>query len=235
MARAVWDADGERKFMMGVSHGMLYKKASDKYGTGVPWNGLTGVTESPSGAEPTDLWADNIKYARLISAEDYGFTVEAYYYPDAWKECDGSVQVAKGVTIGQQKRIPFGFSWQTKMGNDQDPDAGYTIHIVWNATAQPSERSHETVNESPDAMTFSWECGTVPTNVTGYEPTAVMEIDSTAVEAKVMKALEDKLYGTADAEPTLPSPDEIIALITGVQPTSTAVLGKAVIGAATLG
>ena len=171
MARLVWDADGARKFTMGVSNGVLYPKngESGKYGTGVAWNGLTGVTESPSGAEPTDLWADNGKYARLISGEDYGFTVEAYYYPDEWKQCDGSAEVVKGVTLGQQKRIPFGFSWQTKIGNDQDPEAGYVIHIVWNATAQPSERSHETVNDSPDAMTFSWECGTVPTNVTGYK------------------------------------------------------------------
>lgn len=216
MAKLVWDADGARKFTMGVSNGVLYPKngESGKYGTGVAWNGLTGVTESPSGAEPTDLWADNGKYARLISGEDYGFTVEAYYYPDEWKQCDGSAEVVKGVTLGQQKRIPFGFSWQTKIGNDQDPEAGYVIHIVWNATAQPSERSHETVNDSPDAMTFSWECGTVPTNVTGYKPSAVMEIDSTVVSAETMKKLEAKLYGDdTTGTPTLPPPDEIITLL----------------------
>lgn len=218
MAKLVWDADGARKFTMGVDHGVLFKKKTGSgatgYDKGVAWNGLTGVTESPSGAEPTDLWADNLKYARLISGEDYGMTVEAYYYPDEWKECDGSAQVAKGVSIGMQKRVPFGFSWQTKIGNDQDPDAGYIIHIVWNATAQPSERSHETVNDSPDAMTFSWECSTVPTNVTGYKPTAVMEIDSTTVDADKLAKLEAKLYGDSSNEPTLPTPDEVIALLT---------------------
>lgn len=213
MAKLVWDADGARKFTMGVSNGVLFKRDGDAYGAGVAWNGLTGVTESPSGAEPTDLWADNQKYARLISGEDYGFTVEAYFYPDEWKDCDGSVEVVKGVSIGQQKRVPFGFSWQTKIGNDQDPDAGHIIHIVWNATAQPSERSHETVNDSPDAMTFSWECGTVPTHVTGYKPTAVMEVDSTAITPAMLKKLEDKLYGTDSTEPTLPSPDEVIELL----------------------
>lgn len=216
MAKLKWDADGSRKFTMGVSNGVLYPKTGEggKYGTGVAWNGLTGVTESPSGAEPTDLFADNIKYARLLSGEDYSFTVEAYYYPDEWKKCDGSAEPVKGVSIGQQTRVPFGFSWQTKIGNDQNPDAGYIIHIVWNATAQPSERAHETVNDSPDAMTFSWECGTVPVNVTGYKPTAVMEIDSTTVSAATLKKLEDKLYGDATTgSPSLPTPDEIITLL----------------------
>lgn len=219
MAKLIWDADGAREFTMGVDHGVLFKKktgiGATGYDKGVAWNGLTGVNESPSGAEPTDLWADNGKYARLISGEDYDFTVEAYYYPDEWKECDGSVQVAKGVTIGQQKRVPFGFSWQTKLGNDQDPDAGYIIHIVWNATAQPSERSHETVNDSPDAMAFSWECGTVPTNVTGHKPICMMEIDSTKVDADKLAKLEAKLYGDGSNEATLPSPDEVIALLNG--------------------
>ena len=163
MARAKWDVDGTRKFHAGVSHGMVYPKA-DGEGTanGAAWNGLTGVTESPSGAEPTDLWADNMKYARLISGEDYSFTVEAYMYPEEFETCDGLAAPVKGIRIGQQKRKAFGFSWQTKVGTDDDADKGYIIHVVWNATAQPSEKSHETMNDSPDAETFSWECDTVP-------------------------------------------------------------------------
>ena len=152
--------------------------------------------------------------ARLISGEDYGFTVEAYTYPDEWEACDGSASPVPGVTLGQQKRKAFGFSWQTKVGNDQNPDAGYVIHVVWNATAQPSERTHETVNDSPDAETFSWECGTVPVNVTGYKPVACMSFDSTVLGAKKMAKLEAKLYGDdSTGEPTLPTPDELIALV----------------------
>lgn len=216
MAKLNWDADGERKFSMGVEKGVLYPKADSGtgYDQGVAWNGLTGVTESPSGAEPTDLWADNKKYARLISGEDYGFTVEAYTYPEAWEACDGSASPVAGVTLGQQSRKAFGFSWQTKVGNDQNPEAGYVIHVVWNATAQPSERTHETVNDSPDAETFSWECGTVPVNVTGYKPVACMSFDSTVLDAKKMAKLEAKLYGDdSTGEPTLPTPDELIALV----------------------
>lgn len=214
MALLKWDEDGARKFAMGVDHGVLYTKNDEgSYDKGVAWNGLTAVNESPSGAEPTDLWADNIKYARLVSAEDYAYTIEAYYYPDEWMACDGSTEVVKGVTIGQQKRKAFGFSWQTRVGNDQNPDAGYIIHIAWNSTAQPSDRSHETVNDNPDAETFSWECGTVPVKVTGHQPTAKMEIDSTKVDAAKLAKLEEKLYGNASAEPTLPTPDEIIQLL----------------------
>ena len=199
MAKLIWDADGERKFSMGVEKGVLYPKADSGtgYDQGVAWNGLSGVTESPSGAEPTDLWADNKKYARLISGEDYGFTVEAYTYPEAWEACDGSASPVAGVTLGQQSRKAFGFSWQTKVGNDQ-----------------PSERPHETVNDSPDAENFSWECGTVPVNVTGYKPVACMSFDSTVLGAKKMAKLEAKLYGDdSTGEPTLPTPDELIALV----------------------
>ena len=161
MARAKWDVDGTRKFHAGVSHGMVYLKADEGTANGAAWNGLTGVTESPSGAEPTDLWADNMKYARLISGENYGFTIEAYMYPEEFEACDGLAAPVKGIRIGQQKRKAFGFSWQTKVGTDDDADKGYIIHVVWNATAQPSEKSHETMNDSPDAETFSWECDTV--------------------------------------------------------------------------
>lgn len=210
-----WDADGARKFAMGVSNAVLYPKKDGGagYDKGVAWNGLTAVNESPSGAEPTDLWADNIKYARLLSAEDYDYTIEAYYYPDEWMACDGSAEVVPGVTIGQQKRKAFAFSWQTKVGNDQDPDAGYIIHLVWNSTAQPSDRSHETMNDNPDAETFSWECGTVPVAVNGYKATAKMEIDSTKVSPDKLKKLEEKLYGTESNEPAMPTPDEVIALL----------------------
>lgn len=214
MAVLKWDEDGARKFTMGVDHGVLYpKKDEGGYDNGVPWNGLTAVNESPSGAEPNDLYADNIKYARLIGAEDYGYTIEAYYYPDEWAECDGSAEPVPGVTIGQQTRKGFGFSWRTKVGDDQNPDAGYIIHLVWNSTAQPSDKNHETVNDNPDAATFSWECGTIPVAVTGYKPTAKMEIDSTKVDPGKLKKLEEKLYGTTSEEPTLPSPDEVIALL----------------------
>lgn len=215
MAVLKWDEDGARKFAMGVSHGVLYPKKDegDGYDNGVVWNGLTAVNESPSGAEPNDLWADNQKYARLISAEDYAYTIEAYYYPDEFAACDGSAEVAPGVRIGQQTHKAFAFSWQTKVGTDQNPDAGYIIHLVWNSTAQPSDRSHETINDNPDAATFSWECGTLPVNVSGYSATAKMEIDSTKVKADKLKKLTDKLYGTESGEPTMPTPDEVIALL----------------------
>ena len=215
MAKAVWDADGTRKFSMGVSKGMLFVKSDDgkNYEDGAPWSGLTGVTEDPSGAEATDLWADNIKYARLLSAEDYDFTIEAYYYPTEFAPCDGSAEVVAGVRIGQQTRKPFGFTWETIVGNDQNPKAGRIIHIVWNATAQPSQKTHESMNDNPDAETFSWDCGTLPVPVTGHEPTAVMEIDTTTLNPTKLKALEDKLYGTDGDEPTLPTPDEVIALL----------------------
>lgn len=215
MAVLKWDEDGARKFAMGVSHGVLYPKKDegDGYDNGVVWNGLTAVNESPSGAEPNDLWADNQKYARLISAEDYAYTIEAYYYPDEFAACDGSAEVAPGVRIGQQTRKAFAFSWQTKVGTDQNPDAGYIIHLVWNSTAQPSDRSHETINDNPDAETFSWECGTVPVNVSGYSATAKMEIDSTKVKADKLKKLTDKLYGTESSEPTMPTPDEVIEML----------------------
>lgn len=218
MAKLIWDADGERWFQMGVSKGVLYVKKEKvdtdgkAYENGVVWNGLTAVTDSPDGAEANDLWADNIKYASLRSTEDYGMTIEAYTYPDEWGVCDGSASPATGVSIAQQKRRAFGFCWQTVVGNDSDNEAGYIIHIVWNATANPSERNYETINDSPDAITFSWECDTVPTNVEGYKATAHMEIDSTKADSSKLATLEDMLYGGDSTEATLPTPDDIIKI-----------------------
>ena len=214
MAKLNWDVDGTRKFHAGVSHGVVYPKADGEgYDNGAAWNGLTGVTESPSGAEPTDLWADNMKYARLISGEDYGFTIESYMYPPEFEPCDGLGSPVKGVRIGQQKRKAFGFTWQTKVGTDQDPDVGYVIHVVWNATAKPAEKSHETMNDNPDAETFSWECDTVPVNIAGLKASAVAEFDSTELTAKQMKAVEDLLYGTDSGEAQLPTPDELLTAV----------------------
>lgn len=219
MSKIVWDAEGQKTYETGVDHGVLYVKSSSGYGTGVAWNGLTAVTENPSGAEPTALWADNIKYLNLMSAEEFGATIEAYTYPEEFKECDGSAEVAPGVYIGQQDRKLFGFTYRTLLGNDTDGQAhGYKIHIVYNCQASPSEKGYETVNDSPDAITFSWEVATTPATVTNtkdthYKPTATIEIDSTKTTTAKMEALEDLLYGTENAEPTLPSVDQIIALM----------------------
>lgn len=222
MARLIWDATGEKQFEMGTKQGVLYPMGADGiYNKGVAWNGLTAVTESPSGAEETKLHADDIKYASLRSAEEYGFTVEAYTYPPEWEPCDGSAQVATGTTIGQQKRKAFGFSWVTTIGNDIDPEAGQKIHVVWSATASPSEKNYATINDNPDALTFSWECSTSPVNVTGHRPTSHMEIDCTNLKEKTVLAIQNKLWGAdgssdgrAASEATLPSPDELIKLIT---------------------
>lgn len=221
MAALVWDATGQRNYEIGVDRGVLYvQKADGTYNTGVVWNGLVGVTESPDGAEPNDLYADNIKYATLLSAETYGATIEAYQYPAEFAECDGSKAVAEGVYIGQQARKPFGFCYRTMVGNDTatDSDDGYKIHIIYNATASPTDRDYETVNDSPDAIKMSWDISTTPVPVTGYKPTATITIDSTKCDATKLKALEDKLYGTASQEPELPTPDYIISTIFGVNP-----------------
>lgn len=216
MSKLIWDATGEHLFETGVDHGVLYpQKADGTYDAGVVWNGLTGVTNSPDGAEPTDLWADNIKYATLRSAETFGATIEAYTYPDEFAVCDGSAEVADGVFIGQQTRKSFGFCYRTKVGSDTDTDAsGEKIHIIYNATASPSERAYETVNDSPDAITFSWEITTTPVNVTGYKPTSEFVIDVSKLASGKKDTLEDTLYGTANAEATLPTPDALIALLT---------------------
>lgn len=220
MPKLVWDKTEERLFETGVSKGVLYpfNTTSKRYDNGVAWNGLTGVTESPSGAEATPLYADNIKYLNLLSAEEFGATVEAYTYPDEFAECNGEAVIGianSGVKIGQQKRKTFGLSYQTKIGNADDPEAGYKIHIIYGAKAAPSERAYATVNDSPEAITFSWELSTTPIEVPGFKPTASIEIDSTKVAAAKMKKIEDKLYGTDTpiANPTLLTPAEIIAIL----------------------
>lgn len=211
-----WDKSGARYFETGVDHGVLYpyNSTTKTYDKGVVWNGLTGVTNSPDGAEPTDLWADNIKYATLRSAETFGATIEAYTYPDEFAECDGSATPTAGVYIGQQTRKTFGFCYRTKVGDDTDTDASkYKIHVIYNATASPSERAYETVNDSPDAITFSWEITTTPVNVTGYKPTSEIVIDAWKLDSAKLTALEAKLYGSAEGDATLPDPDALLALV----------------------
>lgn len=217
MAKLEWDRTGERYYETGNKKGVLFPMGeSGVYEQGVVWNGLTAVTESPSGAEANDLYADDIKYASLRSAETFGGTIEAYTYPDAFAECDGSAEVKTGVYIGQQKRKAFGFSYVTSVGSDteSDFDKSYKLHLVYNATASPSEKSYQTINDSPDAITFSWEFETTPVNVTGHKPTSIITIDSNKADKAKLKALEDKLYGTESTEATLPSPDEVIAMFT---------------------
>lgn len=215
MARLVWDKTGERLYETGVSQGVLYPQSSGTYPKGVAWNGLTTVTESPSGAEATALYADNIKYLNLFSAEEFGATIEAYTYPDEFMECDGSAQYAKGAYIGQQNRKSFGLCYKTLLGNDTDgQDHGYKLHIIYGAMASPSEKAYATVNDSPEAITFSWEVTTTPVNVTGFEPTATIVIDSTKCDSTKLQDLEDILYGSdtggsGGTEPRLPLPDEI--------------------------
>lgn len=219
MSVLYWDTTGDKRYESGVSKGVLYpQNSSGNYPKGYAWNGLTGVTESPDGAEPTDLWADNIKYASLRSAETFGGTIEAYTYPDEFAECDGSAMPAVGVKLGQQKRKAFGLCYRTEIGDDADPNRGYLLHLVYNATCSPSEKAYETINDSPDAITFSWEFDTTPVAVTGdYKPVSTITIDSTKVGAVALAAVEDKLYGTADSDPVLPSPDEILAIISGTE------------------
>lgn len=215
MSKLVWDAVGAKMYESGVSCGVLYPQVNGAYPTGVAWNGLTSVSESPEGAEANDLWADNIKYASLRSAETAKGTIEAFTSPSEFDACDGSVELVTGVTIGQQTRQPFGLCYRTEIGTDANPSAGYKLHIVYGATASPSEQTHETINDSPDAMTFSWEYDTVPVEVEGHKPTATLTIDSTKVDANKMTALEAALYGSTNSEPYLPLPTQIVSLITG--------------------
>lgn len=214
MAKLTWDGAGQRFYESGVDRGVLYvQETSGTYGTGVAWNGLINVTESPEGAEPSDMWADNIKYGSLRSAETFGGTIEAYTYPDEFEECDGNKMVEEGVYIGQQTRKSFGFCYRTKIGNDVNQDLGYKLHLVYGCTASPSEKSRDTINDSPEAATLSWEFDTTPVNVSGGDPTATIVIDSRTVNSTKLKALEDKLYGSDSAgTPTLPSPDAVIAI-----------------------
>lgn len=217
MSRLVWDRTGERLYETGVKNGVLYIPASGVYSKGVAWNGLTAVTESPSGAEATALYADDIKYLSLMSTEEFGATIEAYTYPDEFAECDGSADIADGVTIGQQTRKTFGLCYKTTIGNDVDGNGyGYKLHIIYGALASPSEKAYATINDSPEAITFSWEITTTPVNVTGAKPTASLVIDSTKADPTKLAALEDILYGKdgdGSAEPRLPLPDEIKTLM----------------------
>ena len=214
MTKLNWDVQGERYYETGVSKGVLYTLKEGKYSKGVAWNGLTAVTESPSGAEPTPLYADNIKYLNLLSNEEFAATVEAYTYPDEFAECDGSAELATGVSVGQQKRIPFGMSYVTKLGNDTDgQDYGYKIHLIYGALAKPSQKNYATINDNPEAITFSWELSTTPVAVPNLKPTACITIDSTKVGSDKLKKIEDKLYGTESEEATLPTPTELAALI----------------------
>ena len=215
MAKLVWDATGERFYETGVKNGVLYVQKDGVYPKGVVWNGLTAVTESPSGAEATPLYADDIKYLNLMSTEEFGATIEAYTYPDEFAECDGSAELAAGIMIGQQKRATFGMCYRTTIGNDVDGNAhGYKLHIIYGALAAPSERAYSTINDSPEAITFSWELSTTPVNVTGHQPTASITIDSTKVDAEKLAALEEVLYGGENTEARLPLPDEIAELMT---------------------
>lgn len=223
MSKIVWDKTGERLYETGVKNGVLYLQTNGVYNNGVAWNGLTAVTESPSGAEATALYADDMKYLNLYSAEEFGATIEAYTYPDEFAECDGSKELVDGVIIGQQTRKAFGLCYRTVIGNDTDGEAhGYKLHIIYGAMASPSEKAYATINDSPEAITFSWEVTTTPVNVTGAKPTASVVIDSTKADPTKLAALELILYGkdpTTDGgndgvDPRLPLPDELKTLMT---------------------
>lgn len=216
MAKIIWDNVGEKLYETGVKNGVLYMQEGGVYNKGVAWNGLTAVTESPSGAEPTNLYADDIKYISLYSAEEFGATIEAYTYPEEFAICDGSATIADGVYIGQQARKPFGLAYKTTMGNDTDGAGyGYKLHLLYGCMASPSEKSYSTINDSPEAITFSWELTTTPVNVTGHKPTACVTIDSTKCDKTKLTALEEILFGTDSVEARMPMPDEIAELMKG--------------------
>ncbi|GHU53996.1 hypothetical protein AGMMS49975_13610 [Clostridia bacterium] len=213
--KIVWDKITEKLYETGVSNGVLYQQdTTGNYPIGVGWNGLTAVTESPSGAEVTPIYADNGKYLNLVSAEEFGATIEAYTYPDEFGLCDGSAEISPGVRIGQQPRKEFGLVYKTVLGNDTEKNEyGYKLHIIYNATAAPSEKAYASINESPEAITFSWEIATTPVPVTGFKPTASLTIDSTKADSAKLTALEDILFGTTDDDPRLPLPDEIATIL----------------------
>lgn len=217
MTALQWDQAGQRLYETGVDHGVLYiPNVSGVYDTGYAWNGLTTVTESPSGAEPSAQYADNIKYLNLISTEEFGGTIEAFTYPDEFGQCDGSAEPQAGVMVGQQGRKAFGLAYRTRMGNDIDgTDHGYKLHLVYGCQAAPSEKAYATINDSPEAISFSWEFTTTPVAVTGLKPSALLTIDSTEVAAGDLTMLEDILYGTEGVDPRLPLPDEVISLFAG--------------------
>lgn len=215
MPRLTWDNVGERFYETGVKQGVLYKRDENgAYTKAAPWNGLTAVTQSPSGAEANPFYADDIKYVNLMSAEEFGASVEAYTSPDEFAECDGSAEIAPGVMIGQQKRAVFGMAYRTAIGNDlEGSDYAYKLHLIYGAQAAPSERAYATINDSPEAMTLSWELTTTPVAVKGFKPTAHLEIDSRKVDAEKLADFEDILYGTEEAEARLPLPDEVATLL----------------------
>lgn len=214
MSRLVWDETGKRLYETGVKQGVLYPYGSSGYENGVAWNGLVGVTESPSGAEATPLYANDIKYLELFSTEEFGATIEAYTYPDEFAACDGSIAVTPGVVIGQQDRKSFGLCYRTTIGNDTDGNNhGYKLHLLYGCKAAPSEKGYTSINDSPEAITFSWEVSTTPVAVTGGKPTSTLVIDSTKLKPATMAAVEAKLYGDTSSQATLPLPDEIIQLI----------------------
>lgn len=214
MAIITWDEAGSRKYELGVDHGVLYPFATGKYGTGVAWNGLTKVTQSPDGAEAQDFYGDNIKYGSIRSAETFGGTIECYTYPDAFLACNGEIELVKGITIGQQARQKFGFSYRTMAGDDTMAEpTDYIIHLVYGATASPSESEYESINDSPEAMTFSYDFDTTPIAVNGHKAVSHLKINATTLEPDKLKKITDKLYGTESGEPTLPTPDEIVKLL----------------------
>lgn len=215
MSKIVWDEVGKRFYETGVDHGVLYVMTSEgKYEKGVAWNGLSGVTESPSGAEPSAVYADNMKYLNLMSAEEFGATIEAYTYPPEFAECNGEAVPTDGVIIGQQTRKLFGFSYRTKIGNDTDgSDHGYKLHLIYNCLAGVSEKGYQTINDSPEAMTLSWEITTTPVDVTDHKPTACLTIDSTTSDPTKLAELEKVLYGDGSKEARLPMPDEVIEMM----------------------
>lgn len=220
MPRLKWDESGTRYYETGVKNGVLYPQASTgTYPTGVVWNGLVTVTESPSGAEANAQYADDMKYLNLYSAEEFGATIEAFTYPDEFEECDGSASIAKGVSLGQQGRKAFGFCYKTTVGNDVDADLGYKLHLIYGAKASPSEKAYSTINDSPEPITFSWEVTTTPIPVEGYRPTSQITIDSRDVDVAKLKELEDILYGSDSSEARLPLPEEVIDLFEGSSPT----------------
>lgn len=210
MSKLVWDEVGSRLYETGVDHGVLYPQEGGSYPKGVVWNGLSAVSENPSGAEDNPLYADNMKYLNIKSAEELGLTIECYTYPDEWAMCDGSADLVPGVTLGQQSRNTFGFSYRTKIGNDTDGDShGYKLHLIYGCSASPSERSYQTVNDSPEAISFSYEISTTPVVIEGYRPVASITIDSTKVSPEGLAALEKVLYGDEDTEARLPMPNEL--------------------------
>lgn len=218
MTTILWDQPTERLYETGVDHGVLYIPTGGVYDEGFAWNGLTGLTESPSGADATPIYADNIKYLNLLSAEQFGGTIEAFTYPDEFGQCDGTAEPEAGIKIGQQRRKTFGLSYRTRLGNDEDgSDHGYKLHLVYGALAAPSEKAYATINDTPEALAFSWVFSTTPVAVSGLRPTAIVTIDSTTVDSDSLAALEDALYGTVGTDPRLPLPDEVVGMFAGDQ------------------